>query len=136
MYKYYEDLEQNAIETKAQNSFIAEMNKKRNVILAVIKVDGEKAKEQHQIRDKEPFDVDDNQSQSSTGMTSIFKKQKLSDSFKVLGQCGAILAKDIDMQSATQFIKDMKTCMYCDGTLQVESVSERFFFVSCSVLIY
>lgn len=67
-------------------------------------------------------DMDDAKTVSSLGITEPFKRQKLDDMYKVVGECGAVIAKNLDLQAAVKIIQDMQKCLYCKGTLTMEQV--------------
>ena len=131
MGKYYDDLMQNLLE---RNMSIVHFANKRNVLTSVLKLDGERLKDTRALN----FDEGSSQSsQSSTGLTDVFKRQKISKRYKVVGNCGSILAKNLTMKDATAYIKEMGECMYCQGTMHHEPVSAFVcFFVCLGRLIY
>jgi hypothetical protein len=110
MGKYYDDLMQHCIEQNILG--VVEMSRKRNVITSVLKLEGHQG---------------DISSQSSTGLSSQFKKQKLEPTYNVKGDCGAVLLKHAILADARAFVKAMKECDFCGGGLHMETVSMTFF---------
>ena len=48
----------------------------------------------------------------------------------MLGQCGAVLAENIDLQTASEYMEKMETCVYCKGTLSHELVSKCWLLIT------
>ena len=117
-----------------RNLSIVHFANKRNVLTSVLKLDGERLKDTRALK----FDDGSSQSsQSSTGLTDVFKRQRISNRYKVVGNCGSILAKNLTLKDAMAYIKEMGECMYCQGTMTMEPVSAFVcYFVCLGRLIY
>ena len=128
--KYYETVTQEGYERGLD---IYYLSCKRNVISAILKMNGELVREIKNNPYRQKGD-DETSTQSSTGLSDMFKNQRLENKFKVVGACGSVLAKALTMKEAMKYIKEMGECMYCQGKMTMEPVSV-FFFFSCPVVV-
>ena len=129
--KYYETVTQEGYERGLD---IYYLSCKRNVISAILKMNGELVREIKNNPYRQKGD-DETSTQSSTGLSDMFKNQRLENKFKVVGACGSVLAKALTMKEAMKYIKEMGECMYCQGKMTMEPVSVFFFFFSCPVVV-
>ena len=115
--KYYENIMQHCFEA---NILIPDyVTQRSNVCKAILRCCNEYASDLKSVRSRFSEPSED----STDGLTTVFKKQKVADLYNVVGACGSVHCKNFSLKEASMCVKEMNKCTVCDGTLTIEPVS-------------